>query len=552
MADILQFHKAFFKSVNKIDQDNFIIKFCSVYTPKRPNPNLHDSRKTLTFKYFIRKAKDGEMVSVCRETFLNVLGIKRDRVQGVLTRHFRTNGQTAKENRGGDHKSDKNIDRRRKVQAFIESFKCSEPHYCRGKTVSRVYLPAELNIKKMFRMYNASVDDTGHQVRECFFRNVFNKCYNIGFGSPRTDVCSKCLEFFERCKRENNEEEKRKIMLEKKIHNLKAAAFFEILRTIEEGTLTMSFDCQKNMALPKVPDSSAYFSSQLNFYNFAIVVGSSKDKLEKHNVHCYYWNETQLPKGSNEIASALYHRLCNTDMKNFSTLRLIADGCGGQNKNTTLITMLMKWLFSINKHIKTVEIVFPIVGHSFIPPDRVFAQIEKKIRRKEVIVQPEEYVNFIEENFTVWNLADPETVTVYDWREESKKYLKPPGSWHFQFNSTKRFFMQKTKNGVTVQGEVNYKNKCGVSRYVNKKNTGTPNFIKPSAVTVGKQVNVKKLKSIDGLLQKHYGKTKCWKDLVELSFYKDVFESFEQNNPEETTPEDDLECQYIEENYSAV
>ncbi|CAH1112180.1 unnamed protein product [Psylliodes chrysocephalus] len=163
-------------------------------------------------------------------------------------------------------------------------------------------------------------------------------------------------------------------MTEKKIHNLKAAVFFEILRTKEEGTLTMSFDCQKNKAVPKMPDSSAYFSSQPNFYNFATVVGT--DKLQKQNVHCYYWNESQLSKGSNEITGAIYHRLYNTDIENFSTLRLIADGFGGQNKNNTLITMLMKWFFSINKHIQSVKIIFPIVGHSFIPPDRVFAQIE--------------------------------------------------------------------------------------------------------------------------------------------------------------------------------
>ncbi|CAH1111711.1 unnamed protein product [Psylliodes chrysocephalus] len=120
-------------------------------------------------------------------------------------------------------------------------------------------------------------------------------------------------------------------------------------------------------------------------------------------------------------------------------------------------------------------------------------RLKKKIRKKEV-VQPEEYVNFIEENFTAWNIADPQTVTVCDWRKESRKYLKPPGSWHFQFNPSKRFFMKKTKNGISLKGEVNYKSECGIPRTVNKKGSGTPNSIKPSIVTVGKQINDKKLK----------------------------------------------------------
>lgn len=92
MADILHLHKAFYQSHNKIDQDKFLIKFCSVYKHKRPNPNLNESRKTLTFKCFIRKKNDGVMISVCRQAFLKVLGIKRDRAQGALARHFDADG----------------------------------------------------------------------------------------------------------------------------------------------------------------------------------------------------------------------------------------------------------------------------------------------------------------------------------------------------------------------------------------------------------------------------------------------------------------------------
>ncbi|CAH1100391.1 unnamed protein product [Psylliodes chrysocephalus] len=179
-------------------------------------------------------------------------------------------------------------------------------------------------------------------------------------------------------------------------------------------------------------------------------------------------------------------------MGNFSTLRLIVDGCGGQNKNTTLITMLMKWFFSINKHIESVEIIFPIVGHSFIPPDRVFAQIEKK--KKEAIVQPEDISSLI---------------------------------------------LQKDFS-------------CDIPRTVNKKGSGTPNSSKPSTVTGGKQINDKKLKSIDELLKKHYGTTKPWKDLEQLNFYKNLIQNFDENNLKEPIPEDDLPCEYAEEIYLAV
>lgn len=34
----------------------------------------------------------------------------------------------------------------------------------------------------------------------------------------------------------------------------------------DEGVLTLSYDCQKNLVLPKVPDQSAYYGRQAYFY----------------------------------------------------------------------------------------------------------------------------------------------------------------------------------------------------------------------------------------------------------------------------------------------
>lgn len=269
----------------------------------------------------------------------------------------------------------------------------------------------------------------------------------------------------------NKNDEKAKVITEKRVHTLRAKSFYSILREEEEGYLILSFDCQKNMSLPKLPDSSAYFSSQINFYNFCIVTGSSNAKLTKDNVHCYTWNETKRSKGSNEIASAVYHRLSNVDLNEITKIKLVADGCGGQNKNTNIICMLMKWLSDTQSSVKEIVFVFPVVGHSFIPPDRVFAQIEKCNRKKEVIILPKNYQDTIAEKFTVYKLA--ETVTKFDWKEESKVYLKLPGAWHFKFNESKRFILKKTKGNVSVRGEVFYRSDTGASKLVTKKDKTT-------------------------------------------------------------------------------
>jgi hypothetical protein len=35
---------------------------------------------------------------------------------------------------------------------------------------------------------------------------------------------------------------------------------------------------------------------------------------------------------------------------------------------------------------KSIEFIFPMVVHSFIPPDRVFVRIEKELRKRDTII----------------------------------------------------------------------------------------------------------------------------------------------------------------------
>lgn len=79
-----------------------------------------------------------------------------------------------------------------------------------------------------------------------------------------------------------------------------------------------------------------------------MTIGCSKDPLVGNTV-CYTWTEDEFSKRSNEVASAIIHRLTKTNFTktNFerkSVIRLIADGCCGQNKNTIVLTACSVWL----------------------------------------------------------------------------------------------------------------------------------------------------------------------------------------------------------------
>ncbi|KAK9709528.1 hypothetical protein QE152_g26555 [Popillia japonica] len=88
--------------------------------------------------------------------------------------------------------------------------------------------------------------------------------------------------------------------------------------------------------------------------------------------------------------------------------------------------ILNYWLqYEAPLNIELVEIVFPVVEHSYIPPDRVFGQIEKRYKKVPEVVHPEEYIDIIKEFAKVYKIGND--VVVKDWRSEAQKVLKQPG-----------------------------------------------------------------------------------------------------------------------------
>ena len=111
--------------------------------------------------------------------------------------------------------------------------------------------------------------------------------------------------------------------------------------------------------------------------------------------HAFYtWTENQAGRGENEISSAVHHYLCNTEFPDeCGTMRLFADGCGGQNKNSHVIHALAMWLLKDPPTLlKNVIFVFPVRGHSYLPADRVFGRVEKELKKHATIVLPDDYV----------------------------------------------------------------------------------------------------------------------------------------------------------------
>lgn len=513
--DIMNFAKGFYQAKDKPSQDAYILTYCEVSTPKRNDRHAQNGpRKGISINYRIR-TRSGKLVKVCQKAFCGFLNIGRDRVPRVCKRHLDSGGPPI-ERRGGDRKSKKFLVKQNSVISFIKKFRTVEVHYCRGRT-KRQYLPSELSINKMYLMYCDQIKEDELQVKASYFRYVFNTKFNIGFKSPATDICSKCQMFKETIKVEKDPKKKQELMVRSTVHKRRAKAFYKLLKEEKPNMITICFDCQKNMSLPKLSDQAAYFSRQLSLYNCGVVLGSSKAKLTKENVFLYVWGEYDQPKGSNEIASIIFHRLCKLNLDNIECVRLVADGCGGQNKNSILMGMCSHWLATkapIN--IKSVEIIFPVVGHSFLPPDRVFAQIEKTVKTKESLVSPAEYNEIYDQFGTIVQVGSDEC-PVYDFKTEVGAYFKPPGNWHFHFNPTKRFTLTRLENEILVRGETSYVVNNGTAANVAKRGRMVSDM-QSQRMKTGISIKSAKIVDVDNLLSKHFGNG--WREMGRLKFLK--------------------------------
>lgn len=177
--------------------------------------------------------------------------------------------------------------------------------------------------------------------------------------------------------------------------------------------------------------------------------------MEKKPVF-YTWNEVQSGRGSNEVGSALMHFLKNFDFhENVQKIRLFSDGCGGQNKNSHMLHMLMFWMFKFApKSIKEIEYIFPVRGHSYLPADRIFGRLEKELRRHEKIVFPEDYNKIYSKFGTVREMK--KDWPVYNLKNFLDVLKKIEG-----ISEQKRIYIKKDirqgKRHVSLRSEINYR-----------------------------------------------------------------------------------------------
>ncbi|KAK3761495.1 hypothetical protein RRG08_056580 [Elysia crispata] len=100
---------------------------------------------------------------------------------------------------------------------------------------------------RMFREHNHL------QVSYSLYHSVFSHKFNLGFGSPATDVCATSTQFRHQVRNDTlTEDQKKVISAEFILHRRRQRQFYDIVNRFGD-TATVCFDMMENLVLPRTP-----------------------------------------------------------------------------------------------------------------------------------------------------------------------------------------------------------------------------------------------------------------------------------------------------------
>lgn len=294
-----------------------------------------------------------------------------------------------------------------KVRQHISSFPKQDSHYSRGKT-SQMYLNADLSVQRMYNLFKEMSPEV--RVSKHFYEDTFRSDFNLQFGTPRSDSCATCDKYYNDLVSAETEEARDSILKESEFHHRRAEKAYsslngDIMIAKENvSVVVLCVDLQQVLFCPTLTHSNVFYQRQLATYNFAV-----SNMLNNETV-MHVWNETTAKRGSAEIASCILKYITSifNVLENGQQRKLIlwSDRCVGQNNNWRMITLVQHLILS--KYFSQVNQKFLCSGHSFLPCDRSFAQVEKRKKVSKVYV-PHQWVDVIKsaqpsKPFTVYEM----------------------------------------------------------------------------------------------------------------------------------------------------
>lgn len=349
--------------------------------------------------------------SVCKIAFLKTLQINQSRIDNALYKRFTANTFADLRGQQSGGKNALPLLKKLEVYTHINSFPRYVSHYCREKTDSK-FLSSKLNLIKMYSLYK---EDHTEPVSLAYYKGVFYDSFNLKFKSPKKDTCQKC-DFYQIEMKKLSGEKLHELQECYTQHLMKAEEWQKKMRAdlalskVNPEIETITFDQQKTQSFPHVPSNIAYYKRQLNLYNQGLHLGSSGKGIFN------LWLEHEGGKGTQEVGSCLRQYINEHIKAPVKKLILWCDSCGGQNRSIKLMLALIHTLQN-HSSLETIEVKFLMSGHSFLPNDSDFGDVERKLKENDTVYTDVEYIQLMldsrrENKFVINRLTSKDFLSV--------------------------------------------------------------------------------------------------------------------------------------------
>lgn len=413
---------------------------------KTKTSNVKTKPRECSWNYYVKC--NGNNIDVCRTFFLKTFQISVKRLR-VIQDKLKQGTIDMSDMRGKHTNRPNKISNDVYVLALehLEKIPHKKSHYTNSK---RFYFEnTDLNIKiiyRKFRKYYYKQTKSKLKMKYSTYTKWFQESSPYSIKQPRTDTCDFCTE----CKTKLSIRKDDPCQGDYDQHRANVEKYKEMKRKILDkcakksnySTLVLEFDYAQNLPLPKITVSSQFYKRLMWMYIF--------------NVHChndsnstFYWMlEHNGNKSSNSVVSLLFNFLENYLQKEeIGKIILFSDGCGGQNKNHTVVKFC-SWL-SKTYNI-SIEHIFPVRGHSYNQCDRNFGCYGKNKKRKENVYTVDTYLEMLRacrQYPSPFNVTEGSSL-IRDWSSVLQNYTRRvPYSKKSKFTLQKYVSLSYSNNG---------------------------------------------------------------------------------------------------------
>jgi len=339
------------------------------------------------------------------------------------------------------------------VHDHIKSLPTCSSHYSRAKSREKVYLPPGYSQQACYDLYVKMCTEKGltdKQVKLDKYKSVM-RSYNIGVDPPKIDTCNTCDRITNQLEyaRINKDAAKTlQLKIDKILHLSKSKVARIIMNVYRDDTAdptlaAVAMDLQQTLATPRLTTSVQYYKRKMWTYNFCV------HNLKEHTANLYVWNEATAKRGSSEIGSCLIHYINNYLQDCINKIVIFSDNCSGQNKNINLSLLLLRFVQS--GRFSLIKQYFLMSGHSFLPCDQDFGNIETAFEGKQIYTTPH-YISLMKEA----RRTNP--FTVIEMGANCFVDLEPLQSLHTKSGLSRAGF----KNGRMFSYKEDYKQGMGI------------------------------------------------------------------------------------------